>query len=91
MLGLDPRRQGVSWEESESSKKHKDKKKAEDRYFSKVTHQMLKSEPALHISPTNPDCSDVISSSHFLPLGDDVGQSNGKQTGKRLSHSTIMV
>ncbi|KAG7224661.1 hypothetical protein INR49_011414 [Caranx melampygus] len=66
----DVARQGVSWEESESNKKHKDKKKAEDRYFSKVSRQML-------------------SSSYFLPLGDDVGQNNGEQTGDRMQSSWV--
>uniref|UniRef100_A0A4W6FCU8 NRDE-2, necessary for RNA interference, domain containing n=1 Tax=Lates calcarifer TaxID=8187 RepID=A0A4W6FCU8_LATCA len=74
-LGLDPRRQGVSWEESESNKKQKggDKNKAADRYFSKVSRQLLRSEPAVPTLPTIPHCSDVISdrvqTSSVNPLG----------------------
>uniref|UniRef100_A0A3Q3S983 NRDE-2, necessary for RNA interference, domain containing n=1 Tax=Mastacembelus armatus TaxID=205130 RepID=A0A3Q3S983_9TELE len=56
-LGLDRRRQEVSWEESESRKKQKDKKKTADRYFSAVSRQLLRSEipvPTLPMSWVNP-------------------------------------
>uniref|UniRef100_A0A4W6FCV2 NRDE-2, necessary for RNA interference, domain containing n=1 Tax=Lates calcarifer TaxID=8187 RepID=A0A4W6FCV2_LATCA len=90
-LGLDPRRQGVSWEESESNKKQKggDKNKAADRYFSKVSRQLLRSEPAVPTLPTIPHCSDVISSTSFLPLDDDEGASKGGETGDRVQTSSV--
>lgn len=83
-LGLDPHKQGVSWEESESNKKHKggDKKKAADRYFSTVSRQLLRSEPTVPTLPTIPDCSDAISPTSFLPLGDNEDNKVG-ETGKR--------
>uniref|UniRef100_A0A3Q3RCK6 NRDE-2, necessary for RNA interference, domain containing n=1 Tax=Monopterus albus TaxID=43700 RepID=A0A3Q3RCK6_MONAL len=79
-LGLDPRRQEVSWEESESSKKQKgvDKKKTADRYFSTVSRQLLKAEPPVLTLPTIPECSDVIKSTPFLPLGDDKETKGGE-------------
>ncbi|XP_022606427.1 protein NRDE2 homolog [Seriola dumerili] len=90
-LGLDPRRQGVSWQESESNKKQKggDKKRAEDRYFSRVSRQLLRSKSAAPTLPTNPECSDVTSSSSFLPLGDDEGENIGGETGDRVQTSSV--
>uniref|UniRef100_A0A8P4KAS2 NRDE-2, necessary for RNA interference, domain containing n=1 Tax=Dicentrarchus labrax TaxID=13489 RepID=A0A8P4KAS2_DICLA len=69
-LGLDPRRQGVSWEESESNKKQKggDKKKAADRYFSTASRQLLRSEPPVPTLPTIPEC-DRVQTSSVNPLG----------------------
>ncbi|XP_035529629.1 nuclear exosome regulator NRDE2 [Morone saxatilis] len=78
-LGLDPRRQGVSWEEAESNKKQKggDKKKAADRYFSTASRQLLRSEPPVPTLPTIPECDNAISSTSFLPLGDDEENKGG--------------
>ncbi|XP_071327446.1 nuclear exosome regulator NRDE2 [Trachinotus anak] len=89
-LGLDPHRQGVSWEESESNKKQKsgDKKKAEDRYFSRVSRQLLRSESAVPTLPTVPDCSDVIISSSFLRLGDE-GDIKGGEKGDKVQTSSV--
>ena len=88
-LGLDLRRQGVSWEESESNKKQKgrDKRKAADRYFSAVSRQLLRSQLALPTLPKTPDCHDVISAITFLPLGDHEGENNGGQTGTRFTQN----
>ncbi|XP_040917321.1 nuclear exosome regulator NRDE2 [Toxotes jaculatrix] len=90
-LGLDSRRQGVSWEESESNKKQKggDKKKAADRYFSTLSRQLLRSESAVPTLLRSPDCSDVISSTSFLPLGDDEGENKGGETGNREQTSSV--
>uniref|UniRef100_A0A8D0D0N6 NRDE-2, necessary for RNA interference, domain containing n=1 Tax=Sander lucioperca TaxID=283035 RepID=A0A8D0D0N6_SANLU len=68
-LGLDFRRQGVSWEESESNKKQKggDKKRAADRYFSTVSRQLLRSQPPIPTLPTIPERGDAISPASFLP------------------------
>lgn len=85
-MGLDPRRQGLLWEESESKKKQKggDKKRAADRYFSAVSRQLLRSEPPAPTLPTIPECSDAIRPTSFLPLGDDE-EKKGGEPGKRFS------
>ncbi|XP_060938719.1 nuclear exosome regulator NRDE2 [Limanda limanda] len=90
-LGLDLRRQGVSWEEAESNKKQKgrDKRKAAGRYFSAVSRQLLRSQLALPTLPKNPDCLDVISAITFLPLGDQEGENNGGQTVGRVPTSSV--
>ncbi|XP_044022933.1 nuclear exosome regulator NRDE2 [Siniperca chuatsi] len=89
-LGLDPRRQGVSWEESESNKKQKggDKKKGADRYFSAVSRQLLRSEPPIPTLPTIPECSGAISPTSFLPLGDKEGNKGG-EAGDRVQTSSV--
>ncbi|KAG7509979.1 NRDE2-like [Solea senegalensis] len=90
-MGLDPRRQGVSWDESESNKKQKsgDKKKVADRYFSAVSRQLLRSEAALPTLPKAPDCSDVISSTSFLSLSVDDVKNNGGDTSDRVQTSSV--
>eukprot|EP00064_Thunnus_orientalis_P022416 superscaffoldBa00007516_g22612 len=91
-LGLDPRRQEVSWDESESNKKQKggDKKKAADRYFSTVSRQLLRSQHPVPTLPTIPECSDVVSPTSFLPLGDDdEGENKGGETGDRVQTSSV--
>uniref|UniRef100_A0A3Q3RCK2 NRDE-2, necessary for RNA interference, domain containing n=1 Tax=Monopterus albus TaxID=43700 RepID=A0A3Q3RCK2_MONAL len=92
-LGLDPRRQEVSWEESESSKKQKgvDKKKTADRYFSTVSRQLLKAEPPVLTLPTIPECSDVIKSTPFLPLGDRVQTSSLNPLGVYDSSTALWL
>ncbi len=86
-LGLDPRRQGLSWEDAGSNKKQNggDKKKAADRYFSRVSQQLLRSVPRVPILPTIPESSDAISRTSFLPFGDD--ESKGGETGERFSYN----
>uniref|UniRef100_A0A8D3AJ49 NRDE-2, necessary for RNA interference, domain containing n=1 Tax=Scophthalmus maximus TaxID=52904 RepID=A0A8D3AJ49_SCOMX len=74
-LGLHPRSQGVSWQESESNKKQKggDKKKAADRYFSAVSRQLLRSESAVPILPKGEnnrgETGDRVQTSSVNPLG----------------------
>ncbi|XP_033991146.1 nuclear exosome regulator NRDE2 isoform X2 [Trematomus bernacchii] len=89
-LGLDPRKQGVSWEVSESNKKQKggDKKKAADRYFSTASRQLLRSEPLVPTLPTIPKDGNAISTSSFLPLGGDE-ESKGGKTGDRVQTSSV--
>ncbi|XP_070834915.1 nuclear exosome regulator NRDE2 [Chaetodon trifascialis] len=89
-LGLDPHRQGVSWEESESNKKQKSraKKEAADRYFSTVSCQQLRSEPPVPTIPKIPECSDSFSPTTFLPLGDDE-ENKGGETGDRVETSFV--
>ncbi|KAL7381030.1 hypothetical protein ABVT39_027522 [Epinephelus coioides] len=89
-LGLDPRRQGVSWAESESNKKQKggEKKKAADRYFSTVSRQLLRSELPVPTLPTVPECRDVISPTSFLPLGDNEENKQGGM-GDRVQTSSV--
>ncbi|KAM7376652.1 hypothetical protein PAMP_006374 [Pampus punctatissimus] len=90
-LGLDLRRQEVSWEESESNKKQKsgDKKKVADRYFSTVSRQLLRSQHPVPTLPRIPECGDVISPTSFLPLGDDDGENKGGETGDRVQTSSV--
>ncbi|XP_041809776.1 nuclear exosome regulator NRDE2 isoform X2 [Chelmon rostratus] len=85
-LGLDPQRQGVSWDESESNKKQKgrDKKEAADRYFSTVSRQQLTTETPVPAFPKIPECSD----SSFLPLGNDE-ENKGGETGGRVQTSSV--
>ncbi|XP_073323174.1 nuclear exosome regulator NRDE2 isoform X2 [Pagrus major] len=89
-LGLDPHKQEVSWDESESNKKHKggDKKKAADRYFSTVSRQLLRSEPPVPTLPMIPDCSDAISPTSFLPLGYNEDNKGGEM-GNRVQTSSV--
>uniref|UniRef100_UPI0037E6FD03 nuclear exosome regulator NRDE2 n=1 Tax=Semicossyphus pulcher TaxID=241346 RepID=UPI0037E6FD03 len=89
-LGLDPRRQGVSWDDTESNKKQKgaDKKKATDRYFSTVSRQVLRSEPPVPALATIPECSDAISHPSFLPL-ENVKENKGGEMGDRVQTSSV--
>ncbi|TWW72359.1 nuclear exosome regulator NRDE2 isoform X1 [Takifugu flavidus] len=81
-LGLDPRKQEVSWEESQSKKKKKGtNKKAADRYYSAVNRQMLKSEALVSIFPTNSECSGATGPALFLPLTDDQENTKGPPGG----------
>ncbi|XP_026157598.1 nuclear exosome regulator NRDE2 isoform X2 [Mastacembelus armatus] len=77
-LGLDRRRQEVSWEESESRKKQKDKKKTADRYFSAVSRQLLRSEIPVPTLPVIPECGDVIKYPSFLQLSEDAEKKGGE-------------
>ncbi|XP_062296230.1 nuclear exosome regulator NRDE2 [Scomber scombrus] len=90
-LGLDSRRQEVSWEESESNKKQKggDKKKNADRYFSTVSRQLVRSQHPIPTLPTIPECGDVTSPTSFIPLGDDEGENKGGETGGRVHTSLV--
>lgn len=84
-LGLDPRKQEVSWEESESNKKRKGtNKKAADRYYSAVSRQMLKSEAPVSIFPTISECSATTSLTSFLPLTEE--ENLKREPGRRYSH-----
>lgn len=86
-LGLDPRKQEVSWEESQSKKKKKGaNKKAADRYYSAVNRQMLKSEALVSIFPTNSECSGATGAALFLPLADDEENTKGPP-GRRFSQN----
>lgn len=86
-LGLDPRKQEVSWEESQSKKKKKGaNKKAADRYYSAVNRQMLKSEALVSIFPTNSECSGATGPALFLPLADDKENTKGPP-GRRFSQN----
>ncbi|XP_007575926.1 protein NRDE2 homolog isoform X1 [Poecilia formosa] len=71
-LGLDFRRQGVSWEDSETKKKKKVgvNGNAADRYFSVATRKLLRAAPPVPVIPATPESGDVLNSTSFLPLGD---------------------
>lgn len=68
-LGLDLRRQGVSWEDSETKKKKKVRVNgnAADRYYSVATRKLLRATPPV---PVTPGSGDALNSTSFLPLGD---------------------
>lgn len=87
-MGLDRRKQEVSWDESQSKKKKKKgpNKEAADRYYSAVNRQLLKSGAPVSIVPTNSECSGATGS--FLPLTDN--EENTKaQPGRRFSHKRL--
>lgn len=72
-LGLDFRRQGVSWEDSETKKKKKKvgvNGNAADRYFSVATRKLLRAAPPVPVVPAIPESGDALNSTTFLPLGD---------------------
>ncbi|XP_017281642.1 nuclear exosome regulator NRDE2 [Kryptolebias marmoratus] len=87
-LGLDSRRQGVNWDDSETKKKHKggDSKKAADRYYSTASRQLLRSEPPVPVLP--PDSSDAFKLTPFLPL-DDAADNKGQESGDRVQTSSV--
>lgn len=82
-LGLDPHRQGVSWEESNKKQKGGNKKAA-DRYFSTVSRQLLRSEPPVPTLPTIPEASEALSPAYFLPLGDEEANKE-RESGRRCT------
>lgn len=87
-LGLDPRKQAVSWEETEPNKKKKGlNKKASDRYYSAVSHQTLKSEAPVSIFPRISECSATTSPASFLLLTDE--ENIKREPGKRCSHNRL--
>lgn len=87
-LGLDPRKQEVSWEESESNKKRKGtNKKAADRYYSAVSRQMLKSEAPVSIFPTISESSATTSPASFLLLTDE--ENMKREAGRRFIHNRL--
>ncbi|XP_008300151.1 protein NRDE2 homolog [Stegastes partitus] len=89
-LGLDCRRQEVSWEDTETNKKQKggSSKKGADRYFSTVSRQLLRRELPVPVFPTIPGCSDS-STTPFVPLGDNDGENKGRETGDRAQPSSV--
>ncbi|CAL8285667.1 unnamed protein product [Lota lota] len=84
-LGLDPRFQGITWEESEQSAKKKKKadvkRRAADRYFSTVSQQLLRSEPALPTLPRIGAGDDAPRIIDFLTLGGEEGMSSANPLG----------
>lgn len=84
-LGLDPRKQQVSWEESESNKKRKGANKKAARYYSAVSRQMLTSEAPISMFPTTPESSSATGSASFLPLTDE--ENIKREPGRRSSHN----
>uniref|UniRef100_A0A3B5M2T3 Uncharacterized protein n=1 Tax=Xiphophorus couchianus TaxID=32473 RepID=A0A3B5M2T3_9TELE len=68
-LGLDFRRQGVSWEDSETKKKKKKvavNGNAADRYFSVATRKLLRAAPPVPVVPTSVNPLGVYDSSTSL-------------------------
>ncbi|XP_068194958.1 nuclear exosome regulator NRDE2 isoform X2 [Antennarius striatus] len=88
-LGLDPRNQGISWEDSKTNKKHKggDKKKTEDRYFSTVSRQLLRSNPPIPTLATLPESSSANGPTAFLPLEGEEENKRGEEGERALTSS----
>ncbi|KAM9842131.1 nuclear exosome regulator NRDE2 [Aulostomus maculatus] len=88
-LGLDPRRQEVSWDDSNKKQKGSEKKRGADRYFSTASRQLLRSEHPLPALPNTAGCSAVTNLTSFLPLGDDEGENTGGLKGGRVPTSSV--
>jgi len=84
-LGLDPRYQEITWEESEQSGKKKKKaavkRRGADRYFSTVSQQLIRSEAAVPTHPRTGAGDGAHQVLTFLPLGGEEGVGGG-ETGK---------
>lgn len=86
-MGLDPRKQEVSWEESQSKKKRKGiNKNSADRYYSAVSRQMLKSEAPVSTFPIIPECSGATGPASFLPLTEE---NTKEEPGRKFSHNGL--
>ncbi|KAM9777889.1 nuclear exosome regulator NRDE2 [Neosynchiropus ocellatus] len=87
-LGVDPRKQEVSWEDSESTKKQKSKqkRKLEGRYFSSASRQLLKDENPVATLPKTPS-SNVLSDVTFIPVEEDWDEKK-KEAGTILQPSS---
>lgn len=85
-MGLDTRRQGISWDDSETKKKQKasDSKKGADRYFSVVNRRLLRSDTPLTVLSKYPD---AITSSSYLRLSDGEEENERRKTGTEPLHS----
>lgn len=87
-MGLNPRKQEVNWEESESNKKRKGtNKKGADRYYSAVSRQMLKSEAPFSIFPTISECTATTSPASFLLLSEE--ENIKREPGRKYSQSRL--
>ena len=84
-LGLDPRFQAITWEESEQSAKKKKKadvkRRKAERYFSKDSQQLLRSEPALPSLPRIGAGNDAPRMINFITLAGGEGVGRG-ETGR---------
>ncbi|XP_057716285.1 nuclear exosome regulator NRDE2 [Corythoichthys intestinalis] len=87
-LGLDRRRQEVSWEDAKKKRKGRDKQKGEDRYFSRVCRQLLRSQLPLLTLPRVPESSHITKSSVFLSLEDNEGEKK-EEAGVRIQTSSV--
>lgn len=86
-MGLDRRKQEVSWEESQSKKKRKGvNKNSADRYYSAVSRQVLKSEAPVSTFPIIPECSDATGPASFLPLTEE---NTKEEPGRRFSRNGL--
>nr|XP_015205763.1 PREDICTED: protein NRDE2 homolog [Lepisosteus oculatus] len=65
-LGLNPKTQGVTWDDSASEKKKGEKRQAQERYFSRAGRQLLSAEGA----PVRPRAEPPSPRGGFLPLPD---------------------
>ncbi|CAL8291641.1 unnamed protein product [Gadus morhua 'NCC'] len=88
-LGLDPRFQAISWEESEQSAKKKKKADAKrrraDRYFSKDSQELLRAEPAVPSLPRIGAGDEPPRIIDFITLAGEGGLSRGETAGRVLT------
>lgn len=95
LFGHDPLRQGVTWDESDSKKKHRGKDRrmrggggcGEDRYFSKSSRQELKAQSPTLLLPSTPE-NDISKGQAFLALCDE-GKTKDAHTNDRLQNSSL--
>lgn len=80
-LGLDCRKQEISWEDSKKKSKQKGDRGA-DRYFSTASRHLLRSEPSVSVTPATPDSGEGNNSTPFLPLDDPERNVRGQETSK---------
>ncbi|CAN9502574.1 unnamed protein product [Ophioblennius macclurei] len=89
-LGINSRAQGVSWEESTKNKKQKggDGKHAADRYFSRSSQQLLRTELPTQVTAASLDDSGPTGPASFVPFSDNDTENKG-HTGDRGPSSFV--
>uniref|UniRef100_A0A3P9HV10 NRDE-2, necessary for RNA interference, domain containing n=1 Tax=Oryzias latipes TaxID=8090 RepID=A0A3P9HV10_ORYLA len=87
-LGLDCRKQEISWEDSKKKRKQKGDGGA-DRYFSTASRHLLRSEPSVSVKPANPDSSEGNTSTSFLPLDNPERDNREQETSERVQTSSV--
>ncbi|XP_020569349.1 protein NRDE2 homolog isoform X1 [Oryzias latipes] len=87
-LGLDCRKQEISWEDSKKKRKQKGDGGA-DRYFSTASRHLLRSEPSVSVKPATPDSSEGNTSTSFLPLDNPERDNREQETSERVQTSSV--
>ncbi|RVE56981.1 hypothetical protein OJAV_G00211710 [Oryzias javanicus] len=87
-LGLDCRKQEISWEDSKKKSKQKGDRGA-DRYFSTASRHLLKTEPSVSVTPATPNSSKGNNSTSFLPLVDPGSDDRGQETSGKVQTTAV--